>query len=113
MISGTADEVIRLWMIVLPGNLASSRAATSAVTADGETGSPFSSITKQRSASPSNARPMSAPCSRTAFCRSTRFLGSSGLASWFGNEPSSSKKSGTMVSGSAVRTWSPSTAGTV
>ncbi|SLH33709.1 Uncharacterised protein [Mycobacteroides abscessus subsp. abscessus] len=79
--SGTAREVIRLWMMVAPGSSASSRSATSAVIAEGETGSPFSSTTKQRSASPSKARPMSAPDSRTSFCRSTRFFGSSGLAS--------------------------------
>ena len=35
-------------MIDAPGSFASSRLATSAVTADGETGSPFSSTTKQR-----------------------------------------------------------------
>ena len=57
-------------MIVAPGCLASSRTATSAVIAEGETISPRSSTTKQRSASPSKARPMSAPCSTTAACRS-------------------------------------------
>ena len=60
-ISGTAREVIRLWITVEPGCRASSRTATSAVTADGDTGSPCSSMTKQRSASPSKASPMSAP----------------------------------------------------
>src|SRR5918996_172077 len=34
-ISGTAREVIRLWITVAPGCLASSRTATSAVIADG------------------------------------------------------------------------------
>ena len=63
-ISGTAREVIRLWMTVLPGSVASSRTATSAVIADGETGSPRSSTTKQRSASPSKASPTSAPVAR-------------------------------------------------
>ena len=71
--------------------LAISRLATMAATALGVTGSPFSSITKQRSASPSKARPRSALCSTTAFCKSTRFLGSRGFASWFGKVPSSSK----------------------
>ena len=55
MISGTAAEVIRLWITVLPGNFASSRTATSAVIADGETGSPCSSMMKHRSASPSSS----------------------------------------------------------
>ena len=103
-ISGTACEVIRLWMIVVPWPLASSRTATSAVIADGLTGSPRSSTTNTRSASPSNASPMSAPCSRTAACRSTRLAGSSGLASWLGKEPSSSKYSGTISRGSPERT---------
>ena len=91
-------------MIVVPGSLASSRTATSAVTADGLTGSPCSSTTKHRSASPSKARPMSAPCCRTAAWRSTRLAGSSGFASWLGKVPSSSKYSGTISSGSPART---------
>ena len=48
-----------------PGDLASSRTATRAVIALGLTGSPRSSTTKQRSASPSKARPMSAPSATT------------------------------------------------
>ena len=52
-----------------------SRTATIAATALGVTAAPVSSTTKQRSASPSNARPRSAPCATTAFCRSTRFVG--------------------------------------
>ena len=59
---------------------ASSRAATRAVTADGETGSPCSSTTKQRSASPSNARPMSAPVSTHVAPAGRR--GSPGPADW-------------------------------
>ena len=90
-ISGTAREVIRLWMTVAPGSLASSRAAISAVSTLGLTSSPRSSTRKQRSASPSKARPMSAPVSITFACRSTRLAGSIGLASWFGKVPSSSK----------------------
>ena len=62
--SGTAREVIRLWMTVAPISRLSSRAATSAVTADGDTGCRSSSTTKQRSASPSKASPMSAPVSQ-------------------------------------------------
>ena len=116
--SGTAREVIRLWMITGVSSpeafaRAISRRATSAVTAEGETGSPCSSITKQRSASPSKARPMSAPCSTTALWRSRRFSGSSGFAGWFGNVPSSSKNRGVISSGSASRTSPPSTAGVV
>ena len=44
-----------------PGWRASSRAATRPTIADGGTGSPRSSMKKQRSASPSKASPMSAP----------------------------------------------------
>jgi hypothetical protein len=90
-ISGTAREVIRLWMMVAPGSRASSLVAISAVITEGETSSPRSSTTKHRSASPSKASPMSAWCSVTAACRSRRFSGSMGLASWFGNVPSRSK----------------------
>ena len=92
MISGTACEVIRLWMTVLPGNLASSRTPTRAVTADGETGSPFSSMTKQRSASPSKARPEVGAVLADGRLQVDQVLaGSSGLASWLGKVPSSSK----------------------
>ena len=116
--SGTARDVMRLWMITgfsTPSARARSisRSATSAVTAEGETAPPCSSTTKQRSASPSNAMPRSAPCSRTARWRSTRFSGSSGLAGWLGNVPSSSKYRGTTSSGSGSSTASPSTAGVV
>ncbi len=104
-ISETAFDVMRLWMIVAPGSFASSRTATSAVIALGGTGSPFSSTTKQRSASPSNARPTSAPTSRTLACRSTMLAGSSGLASWLGNEPSSSKYIGTTSKGRLSNTF--------
>ena len=61
-------------MIVAPGSLASSRAAISAVSVDGETARPRSSTRKQRSASPSKARPMSAPSATTRACRSTQVL---------------------------------------
>ena len=81
-----AREVIRLWITqgsVSPRSWAraSSRAATNPVIALGLTASPRSSTAKQRSASPSKARPRSAPSTTTAFCRSTRFAGSSGFAS--------------------------------
>jgi hypothetical protein len=107
-ISGTALEVIKLWITLAPGDLASSRTATNAVIALGLTGSPRSSTTKQRSASPSKASPMSAPSATTRFCRSTRLAGSSGFASWLGNVPSSSKYIGTTSHESP-----PSTSGTV
>src|SRR5699024_7360038 len=116
--SGTAREVMWLWMMVAwrPAScsLNSSRSPTRAVTADGLTGTPFSSTTKHRSASPSNARPRSASSAMTAVCRSIRFAGSSGFASWLGKVPSSSKYSGTTsrpTSGSPASV--PSTAGTV
>src|SRR6202044_3493683 len=84
--SGTAREVIRLWITTAPGSRASSRVAISAASTDGETISPRSSTMKHRSASPSKARPMSALCSMTAACRSRRFSGSIGFASWLGDE---------------------------
>ena len=62
-ISGTARDVIRLWITVVARVLGQRAAATSAVIADGETGRPRSSTTKQRSASPSKASPTSAPTS--------------------------------------------------
>ena len=96
--SGTAREVIRLWITVAPISLLNSRPATRAVTADGDTGCPDSSTTKHRSASPSKASPISARVAITCFCRSTRLSGSSGLASWLGKVPSSSKYSGSTSS---------------
>lgn len=95
-ISGTVFEVMRLWIMeisVFPAffSFSISRKAIRAVMALGLIGLPFSSITKQRSASPSNAKPRSALCCRTAFCRSTKFSGSSGFAGWLGKVPSSSK----------------------
>ena len=87
-----------------PGCRASSRVAMSAVMADGGTTAPFASTRKHRSASPSKASPASAPCSTTARCRSTRFAGTSGFASWLGNVPSSSKNSGTTVIGVPANT---------
>ena len=88
---GTECEVILLITMVLPGSRASSRTAISPVMADGETTSPRSSITKQRSASPSNTTARSAPCSRTAAWASTRLAGSSGFGGWFGKLPSRSR----------------------
>ncbi|CPU62204.1 Uncharacterised protein [Mycobacteroides abscessus] len=116
--SGTAREVMRLWITVgvrpASSSFATSRRPTSAVTADGETGSPRSSTTKQRSASPSNASPRSARRRTTSAWRTAVFAGTSGLASWCGNDPSSSKNSGTIPSGSGGRPAAiPSTAGTV
>ncbi|WP_082959010.1 phosphomannomutase/phosphoglucomutase, partial [Mycobacterium sp. 852002-51613_SCH5001154] len=59
--SGTARDVITLWMMVAPISRPSSRAATRLVTVEGDTPRPRSSTTKQRSASPSKASPISAP----------------------------------------------------
>src|SRR5699024_6636573 len=53
-------------------------------------------------------RPMSAPLDLTSSCRSTMFAGSTGLASWLGESPPSTKYRGTISSGRP-----PSTAGTV
>ena len=53
--------------------------------------SPCSSTTKTRSASPSKAKPTSAPTSRTRAHRSRWFSGWIGSAGWFGNVPSSSR----------------------
>ena len=47
---------------------------------------------------------MSAPSLTIRFCRSTRLAGSSGLASWLGNVPSSSKYIGTTSNGSGSNT---------
>ena len=58
-----------------------------------ETNSPVPSMKKQRSASPSQAMPMSAFCATTASTMSRRFSSMSGFASWFGNRPSMSKQS--------------------
>ena len=55
------------------------------------TNSPLSSTKKQRSASPSNATPKSAPSSRVFRTMNSRFSGRSGFGSWFGNVPSGSK----------------------
>ena len=81
--------------MVAPGLAFNSRTAINAVSAEGFTKSPFSSIKKQRSASPSNAKPISAFSFLTRFCRAFKFSGSIGFASWFGKFPSSSKYIGT------------------
>ena len=61
--------------MVSPGCLVSMEAATSAVVSEPDTGSAFSSTRKTRSASPSKARPMSAPCSSTACFKVDQVLG--------------------------------------
>ncbi len=53
--------------------------------------SPPPSMKKQRSASPSQAIPRSAPLARTRSMISRRFSSSSGFGSWSGNSPSGSK----------------------
>src|SRR5207237_686601 len=84
MTSGTIQEQIRLWTIFAPGCFSSMERATSAVMSDPLTPSARSSTKNTRSASPSNARPMSAPCSCTARRRSFWLSGSMGSAGWFG-----------------------------
>ena len=59
--SGTAREVILLHTIVPPGSRRSSWLAIIAVTAEGLTTTPCSSMMKHRSASPSKTRARSAP----------------------------------------------------
>ena len=68
------------------------------------TNSPVSSTKKQRSASPSNATPKSAPSSRVLATMNSRFSGSSGFGSWFGKVPSGSKKYGATSIGSRSST---------
>ena len=74
------------------GACSSMAAATRAVVVEPDSGTPWSSTRKQRSASPSKARPTSAPVSRMRCCRATRFSGWMGSAGWFGKVPSSSPK---------------------
>ena len=102
--SGTVHDVIRLWTMVAPGFRWSIDLATRAAINDGLTGSARSSTKNTRSASPSNAIPRSAPCSRTARMRSCRFSGSMGSAGWLGNVPSSSGYSITSFTGSRSNT---------
>ena len=73
-----------------PGCRASSWLAIRAVTVEGLTTSPRSSMMKQRSASPSKTSARSAPRSRTAAWASRRFSGTSGFAGWLGKFPSGS-----------------------
>ena len=90
MTSGTAREQIRLCSTIWPGFFLSMTSATIAVVNEPDTSCPLSSTRNTRSASPSNARPTSAPVARTRACRSTRFSGWMGSAGWFGKVPSSS-----------------------
>ena len=80
-------------MIVAPGVFSRNASASSAVMKSPEMNSPLPSMKKQRSASPSQAMPMSAFSRSTAAVMSARFSSSSGLASWFGNVPSTSMQS--------------------
>src|SRR3954464_3759764 len=76
-----------------PGTFSSTDAASSAVRKSPGTNSPEPSMKKQRSASPSQAMPRSAPVSRTLAMMNSRFSGSSGLGSgggtgsWGGEPP--------------------------
>ncbi len=86
-ISGTALEQIRLYRMVAPGCLASIAAATSAVVVDPDTGFPRSSTRKQRSASPSNARPTSAPVSQDPALQGDEVLGLDRIGRVVGERP--------------------------
>ena len=59
------------------------------------TNSPSASMKKQRSASPSQAMPRSAPSATTRSRISRLFSSRSGLGEWLGNVPSTSKYIGT------------------
>jgi hypothetical protein len=90
-------------MTFAPGSFSSTDAASRAVTKSPGTNSPVSSTKKQRSASPSNATPKSAPSSSVFETMNSRFSGRSGFGSWFGNVPSGSKKQRTASIGSRSR----------
>src|SRR3954463_12230948 len=70
-----------------PGTFSSTEAASSAVRRSPGTNPPSPSMKKQRSASPSQAMPRSAPVSRTLAITNSRFSGSSGFGSWGGEPP--------------------------
>src|SRR2546421_11424140 len=91
-------------MIFAPGSFSSSDADKRAVTKSPGTNSPVSSTKKQRSASPSNAAPRSAFSSSVFATMNSRFSGSNGFGSWFGNVPSGSKKQRTASIGSRSNT---------
>src|SRR5204863_527971 len=78
--------------------------ARSAVRKSPSTNFPVSSMKKQRSASPSQAIPSSAPSDRTFFTMNVRFSGSSGFGSWSGNSPSGSQ----YVVTCSIGSWSSS-----
>ncbi len=75
-----------------------------AVAREPETGSPFSSIKKTRSASPSKANPTSAFVSRTLSFKYFWFSCCKGSAGWFGKVPSSSGKSTSNSKGNLLKT---------
>src|SRR5581483_10376917 len=91
-------------MIFAPGSFSSTDCASSAVAKSPGTNSPVSSTKKQRSASPSNATPRSAPSDSVRDTMNSRFSGNSGFGSWFGNDPSGSKKHRTASTGSRSST---------
>ena len=76
--------------MVAPGSRASISSATIAVVSEPDRSWAFSSTRKTRSASPSKARPTSAPVARTRAWRSRWFSGWIGSAGWLGKVPSSS-----------------------
>ncbi len=82
-----------------PGVFSRIDAASRAVRKSPGTNSPWLSMKKQRSASPSQAMPRSACVSRTFLMMNSRFSGSSGLGSWSGNSPSGTQYVGTSSRG--------------
>src|SRR5262245_8319985 len=92
-------------MIVPPGFFIRNASARMAVTKSPEMNSPVPSMKKHRSASPSQAMPMSAFSRSTAAVTSARFSSSNGLASWFGKVPSMSMQSDVTVHGSRANNF--------
>ena len=84
-----------------PGWASSTERASSAQRKSPSTNSPSPSMKKQRSASPSQAIPRSAPSLSTRSITKRRFSGSSGFGSWSGNSPSGSQQYG--ISSSAAQ----------
>src|SRR5215208_4981470 len=97
--SGKAFEQTALYSMVAPGSFSSTFFAMRAAARSPEMVVPFSSIMKQRSASPSKATPKSAPSATTRSWSSLTFSGSIGFGGWLGKVPSSSKYIGTYSKG--------------
>ena len=83
-VSRTAREARTSYRIAAPGSLRRIDSASSAVRKSPSTKRPVSSMKKQRSASPSQAMPSSAPVSPSLSMMKRRFSSSSGFGSWSG-----------------------------